>query len=119
MTDYIRYGEENTLAVKVYRWCDGSWLEDQDYFDLSGIFRDVYLYATPQTFVRDYSLVTDFDADFTDSTFSVTLMLENRSDADGEISVSAQLTMRTGSRSHGRWMQRTRYFPQAKRRASP
>mgnify|MGYP001291771474 CR=1 FL=1 len=91
VTDYIRYGEENTLAVKVYRWCDGSWLEDQDYFDLSGIFRDVYLYATPQTFVRDYSLVTDFDADFTDSTFSVTLMLENRSDADGEISVSAQL----------------------------
>ena len=51
----------------------------------------MYLYATPQTFVRDYSLVTDFDADFTDSTFSVTLMLENRSDADGEISVSAQL----------------------------
>lgn len=38
VTDYIRYGEENTLAVKVYRWCDGSWLEDQDYFDLSGIF---------------------------------------------------------------------------------
>ena len=91
VTDYIRYGEENTLAVKVYRWCDGSWLEDQDYFDLSGIFRDVYLYATPQTFVRDYSLVTDFDADFADSTFSVTLMLENRGDADGEISVSAQL----------------------------
>jgi len=53
VTDYVRYGEENTLAVKVYRWCDGSWLEDQDYFDLSGIFRDVYLYATPQTFVRD------------------------------------------------------------------
>lgn len=76
---------------QVYRWCDGSWLEDQDYFSLSGIFRDVYLYATPQTFVRDYSLVTDFDADFADSTFSVTLMLENRGDADGEISVSAQL----------------------------
>ena len=51
----------------------------------------MYLYATPQTFVRDYSLVTDFDADFTDSTFSVTLMLENRGEADGEISVSAQL----------------------------
>lgn len=91
VTDYIRYGAENTLAVKVYRWCDGSWLEDQDFFDLSGIFRDVYLYATPQTFVRDYSLVTDFDADFTDSTFSVTLMLENRGDTDGEMAISAQL----------------------------
>ena len=42
VTDYIRYGEENTLAVKVYRWCDGSWLEDQDYFDLSDRVKEMH-----------------------------------------------------------------------------
>lgn len=77
ITDYVRMGGENTVAVKVYRWCDGSWLEDQDYFDLSGIFRDVYCYAAPQTRVRDYSIVTDFDGTFTDSTLQVEVMVKN------------------------------------------
>lgn len=53
ITPYIRTGE-NVLAVEVYRWTDGSYLEDQDMFRLSGIHRDVYLYATPRLHVRDY-----------------------------------------------------------------
>lgn len=77
ITDYVRVGEENAVAVKVYRWCDGSWLEDQDYFDLSGIFRDVYCYATPQTRVRDYSVVTDFGESFTNSTLQAEVMVKN------------------------------------------
>jgi len=68
ITDYLRPGEENMLSVKVIRWCDGSWIEDQDMFDLSGIFRDVYLYAAPTVRVRDFAVVTDFDGSFTDST---------------------------------------------------
>ena len=43
ITEYVQEGD-NTLAVEVYRWSDGSWLEDQDFIRLSGIFRDVYLY---------------------------------------------------------------------------
>ena len=77
ITDYVRMGEENTIAVKVYRWCDGSWLEDQDFFDLSGIFRDVYCYAAPQTRVRDYSIVTDFDGAFVNSTLQVEAAVKN------------------------------------------
>lgn len=77
LTDCIRFGAENTLAVQVYRWCDGSWLEDQDMFDLSGIFRDVYLYATPQVRLRDYVIVTDFDDTFTDSTLNVSAFVRN------------------------------------------
>lgn len=77
ITDYVRFGQENVLAVKVYRWCDGSWLEDQDFFDLSGIFRDVYCYAAPQVRVRDFSVVTDFDGTFTDSILNVDVMVRN------------------------------------------
>lgn len=80
ITDAVRFGGENTIAVKVFRWCDGSWLEDQDYFDLSGIFRDVYIYAAPQVRVRDYSIVTDFDDTFTDSALLVALDVTNHAD---------------------------------------
>ena len=47
ITPYLRKGE-NTISVEVYRWCDGSYLEDQDFFRLSGIERDVYLFASPK-----------------------------------------------------------------------
>lgn len=91
ITDYVRFGGENTIAVKVYRWCDGSWLEDQDYFDLSGIFRDVYCYAAPQTRVRDYSIVTDFDDTFTDSTLQVEVMVKNYTSSDQSARVALHL----------------------------
>lgn len=91
ITDYIRFGEENTLAVKVYRWCDGSWIEDQDYFDLSGIFRDVYVYAAPQLRVRDFSIVTDLDDSFVNSMLNVEVYVHNHSDTAAEASVRLHL----------------------------
>ena len=45
---------ENTLRVAVFQWCDGSYLEDQDQFRMSGIFRDVYLLARPKAYLWDY-----------------------------------------------------------------
>ncbi len=91
ITDALHFGGENTLAVKVYRWCDGSWIEDQDMYDLSGIFRDVYLYAAPQVQVRDFTILTDFDAAFTDSTLQVTAEARNTSDEKGSIQVTLHL----------------------------
>lgn len=55
ITEYLCEGENN-LSVEVYRWCTGSWLEDQDFFRLSGIFRDVYLYTTNRQYVKDFTL---------------------------------------------------------------
>ncbi len=55
ITKYIQKGE-NKLAVEVYRWSDGSYLEDQDMWRISGIFRDVDLIARPKTFIRDFSV---------------------------------------------------------------
>ncbi|MCY9663534.1 DUF4981 domain-containing protein [Paenibacillus alginolyticus] len=60
LTPYLQDGE-NKLAVEVYRWCDASWLEDQDFWRMSGIFRDVYLYSTPKAHVYDFSVVADLD----------------------------------------------------------
>ena len=52
---------ENVLAVQVYKWYSGSWLEDQDFFRFSGIFRDVYLYAVPEHHIRDLKTSADID----------------------------------------------------------
>lgn len=59
ITAYVRAGEENRLGVQVLRWCDGSYLEGQDAFHMSGIHRDVYLYSVPQAHVRDHYLTYD------------------------------------------------------------
>lgn len=60
LTPYLTEGD-NRLAVEVYRWCDASWLEDQDFWRLSGIFRDVCLYTTPRAHVYDFHANADLD----------------------------------------------------------
>jgi len=72
---------ENTLAVWVLRYSDGTYLEDQDMWRLSGIFRDVYLMATPKVHVRDFAVTTDLDADYRDAELSVQAELANYGDA--------------------------------------
>ena len=60
ITEYLKRGE-NQLAVEVYRWSDGSYLEDQDFWRLSGIFRDVYVWSTPKTHIRDFKIASTLD----------------------------------------------------------
>ncbi len=60
ITQYLKPGK-NVLAAEVYRWSDGSYLEDQDFWRLSGIYRDVYLWSTAKSHVRDFTFVTDLD----------------------------------------------------------
>ncbi len=73
-------GKDNLLAVRVHRWCDGSWLEDQDFMRLGGIFRDVVLYATPAVHIRDYKVETDLDETYTDANLKLRLNISNMSD---------------------------------------
>ncbi len=70
ITGLLREGE-NRLVVKVLRWCDGSWLEDQDFFRLSGIFRDVYLYMLPQVHISDYRVDALLDEHYQDGILRV------------------------------------------------
>ena len=63
ITDKVQFGN-NSIAVQIYRWTDGSYLEDQDFWRLSGMHRDVYLYSTPSTHIEDFKIVTDLDDDY-------------------------------------------------------
>ncbi|MBO7622619.1 MAG: beta-galactosidase, partial [Bacteroidales bacterium] len=76
ITKYVRKGK-NTLAVEVYRWCDGSYLEDQDMFRLSGIHRDVYLFATPKVRLRDIYLTSAISGDLSEATMNVRAKVHN------------------------------------------
>lgn len=60
LTDYIKPGK-NEITVKVSKWCSGSWLEDQDFWRFSGIFRDVYLYSIPPVHLKDVFVTSDLD----------------------------------------------------------
>ena len=97
LTGYVKTGE-NVLAVKVLRWSDGSWLENQDYFRLSGIIRDVYLYCTEDIRLRDFNLSTDFDSTYTDAVLKSDAFVHNytASDASG-YSVKVRLFDKTGA----------------------
>lgn len=79
ITKYLGKGE-NTVAVEVYRYSDGSYLEDQDFWRLSGIFRDVYLYSTPKVHIRDFFVNTDFDADYKNATLRISANVINYGD---------------------------------------
>ncbi|TEU10442.1 MAG: DUF4981 domain-containing protein [Anaerolineales bacterium] len=76
VTQHVQPGA-NMLAVKVYRWSDGSYLEDQDHWRLSGIYRDVYLYAAPHVSVRDYWVRTELDDDYCHATLRVRAKIGN------------------------------------------
>ena len=77
ITDFVETGD-NQLSVRVYRWCDGSYLEGQDMWHLSGIHRDVYLVATPKVFVSDHYITSSLNSDATSGSMSVKLTVDNR-----------------------------------------
>ena len=83
ITHYLKAGE-NVLAVKVFRWSDGSYLEDQDHWRLSGIHRDVYLEATPKAYIYDFHVRTDLDADYKDAILGIRPEIRNLTDTELE-----------------------------------
>lgn len=72
VTDFLKEGT-NTIAVLVLKWCDGSYLEDQDKFRMSGIFRDVYLLARPEKGIRDYFVKAAPDASYQNGEVSISI----------------------------------------------
>lgn len=62
--DLIRVGEENDVTVRVYQWSDGTYLEDQDMWWESGIFRDVELIGVPKDGINDYKVIADLDDEY-------------------------------------------------------
>lgn len=79
ISKYLRTGENN-ISVQVIRWTDGSYLEGQDMWHMTGLHRDVYLYATPRTFLRDHYIVgtPTSISKYTSAPLSLTLEVDNR-----------------------------------------
>ncbi|MHA1212619.1 MAG: glycoside hydrolase family 2 TIM barrel-domain containing protein [Candidatus Heimdallarchaeota archaeon] len=91
ITKYLKSGT-NTVAVEVYRWSDGSYLEDQDMWRLSGIFRDVFLTATKKIHIRDFFVYNDFDESFTDAILTTQVKIKNL-DEKLAISYKVEITL--------------------------
>lgn len=78
ITGYLKPGK-NIIAVNVYKYSDGYYLEGQDYWRLAGIFDDIWLYATPEIKISDWHVTTDFDTTFTDSQLDITADIRSNS----------------------------------------
>ena len=91
ISKYVRPGK-NTISVEVYRWCDGSYLEDQDFFRLSGITRDVYLFAALPVHIRDFFIKSDLSENYSDGIFGLDIELENSAMTDSTYELVAVLT---------------------------
>jgi len=76
ITPYVKFGRINLLAVQVYRWCDGSYLEDQDMLRMSGIEREVYVYAIPNVAIRDFFVNGDLSNNYSDGIFKLSVSLK-------------------------------------------
>lgn len=90
VTKVLKKGE-NVITAKLYRFSDGSYLEDQDMWWLCGIYRDVYLFAEPKVCLRDFYFKTDFDDTYNDSNVTLNMYFDNYNNIRGKIKVSAKL----------------------------
>lgn len=92
ITGYLRPGD-NRLAVQVFRWSDGSYLECQDMFRMSGIFRDVYIYNVPSVSVRDHYITSELDpaSGYSTGKMNVSLKVDNRDGLSGSKDLTVKL----------------------------
>nr|BFD86607.1 glycoside hydrolase family 2 TIM barrel-domain containing protein [Streptomyces sp. Xyl84] len=107
ITPHLKPGT-NQIAVEVYRYSDGDWMEDQDMIRLSGIFRSVYLYSTPEVHLRDFKLETPLRDGYTAADLSVTASVRAYGGGDtGRYTVETQLYDRRGHAVWPRPLQQT------------
>ena len=88
ITDVLNEGE-NVVALEVYRWSSGAYLECQDMWRLSGIERDVYLYSTPKQYIADYKLNASLEKEkYKDGIFGLEVTVEGPSTTPGATSIA-------------------------------
>ncbi|WP_329521585.1 glycoside hydrolase family 2 TIM barrel-domain containing protein [Spirillospora sp. NBC_01491] len=95
VTDLVHKGA-NTVAVQVHRWSAGSYMEDYDQWRYSGIFRSVWAYSTPKTYLRDATITTGLDASYRDATLNADLTLAGKQGTRGAHTVRAALVAPDG-----------------------
>lgn len=90
VTKFLKSGN-NSVSVEVYRWCDGSYLEDQDFWRLSGIQRSVFLHARPKTYISDFFANADLENNYNDGLLKLNVSLKSQGDNVNEFIVSASV----------------------------
>ena len=76
LTPYLKPGQKNLIAFQVFRWCDGTYLEDQDFFRYSGVGRDCYLYARNKKRIEDIRVTPDLDGEYKNGSLNIALNLK-------------------------------------------
>ena len=76
LTPYLKPGQKNLIAFQVFRWCDGTYLEDQDFFRYSGVGRDCYLYARNKKRIEDIRVTPDLDGEYKNGSLNIALTLK-------------------------------------------
>ena len=95
LTPYVKPGQKNLIAFQVFRWCDGSYLEDQDFFRYTGVARDCYLYARNKKRIDDIRVVPDLDAEYKSGSLTVNLSLKGNTAVSLELLDAANKTVAT------------------------
>lgn len=91
ITQFLKKGE-NSLAIEIFRWCDGSYLEDQDFWRMSGITRDIYLLARAEQQVQDFRVIAGLDETYTNGVFSLNIDIQNNGANAGATLIEAVLS---------------------------
>lgn len=110
ITKYVKEGK-NTLAVEVYRWSDGSYLECQDFWRISGIERDVYLTSRPPLYISDFETRTSLNEDFSEGYLDLYIDLENRSEYFFKESLVVARIFRNGEQVKKSFLSGKKFFP--------
>ena len=95
LTPYVKPGQKNLIAFQVFRWCDGSYFEDQDFFRYTGVARDCYLYARNKKRIDDIRVVPDLDAEYKSGSLTVNLSLKGNAAVSLELLDAADKTVAT------------------------
>ncbi len=90
ITKFLKHGK-NQLAVEIFRWSDASYLEDQDFWRMSGITRDVYLLARNKQHIRDFKITQSLDSTYSNGTFALEIEISNHSGEAASIEIEAEL----------------------------
>lgn len=123
LTPYLRPGQKNLIAFQVFRWCDGTYLEDQDFFRFSGMARDCYLYTRNKTRIDDIRVTPDLDDQYRNATLDVNLSMKGSGqvelrllDADGRqvagktVKASGKSTVTMDVENPRKWTAETPYL---------
>lgn len=123
LTPYLKLGKKNLIAFQVFRWCDGSYLEDQDFFRYHGVARDCYLYARNKKRIEDIRITPDLDKQYKDGSLTVDLTLkgsnhvvlelfdaQDKMVASTDVRGSGKITTNLNLRNPNKWSAETPYL---------